>query len=77
MTSGIEDEYLPLLADVLDAIDPELSDERQAEAALRARNANLDAAFALTLGILTGMTKVVSDINPETMRVLRKRAGRA
>lgn len=77
MTNPIDERHLPLLADVLDAIDPELSDEQQEAAAHRARNANLDAAFALTLGILTGLMVSVVEINPEAMKLLRSRASQA
>jgi hypothetical protein len=73
----IDDEFLPILANVLDAIDPELSPDERIAAAGRARDEDPAAGFAFTLGLLTGFVQEIYKIDPTVMVKLRTRAGSA
>lgn len=65
---------LRITADILDAVDPELTDDQQAEAAYRARCTDPVAALAIALGILSGFVEQIHKMDPTVLSQLRANA---
>lgn len=67
---------LRIAADIIDAIDPSLSDDEQAEAAYRARRTDPVAALAIALGILGGFMEQIHRMDPTVLQQLRANAAK-
>lgn len=70
----IEDEYLPLVADILDGIDPALTAQQREEAIERAIERNATAAVVLATGMLEGMIRSFYEHDPNVMKTIRAQA---
>lgn len=67
---------LRIAADIIDAIDPALTDDQQAEAAYRARCTDPVAALAISLGILAGFVEQIHKMDPTVLTQLRANAAK-
>jgi hypothetical protein len=65
---------LRIAADIIDSVDPELSEDEQARAAYRARCADPVAALAIALGILAGFVEQIHKLDPTVLAQLRANA---
>jgi hypothetical protein len=73
----LEPQDYEILADVLDAIDPALTQNQRDEASERAYGRDSLVAYALVIGMLQSFAQELSHISPTIMTDLRKRAGAA
>lgn len=67
---------LRIAADIIDAIDPTLSDDEQFNAAYRARCTDPVAALAIAIGILSGFMEEIHKMDPTVMAQLRANAAK-